>query len=116
MALSLARWDCWIGPLQRGTATQEIGVRMALGASTRDVMKMVLWEGLKLALFGVGGGLVAAFRVDPRDGRAALRSERHRPGYLCGDGRLLTLVALFAAWLPARKATTVDPLVALRYE
>jgi len=82
MALSLAAWTVWMVRYNVAQRTQEIGVRMALGASTRDVMKMVLWEGLKLALFE--SAAVVRVRVDPRDGRAALRSERHRPGYLCG--------------------------------
>ncbi len=64
MALSLAAVGLF-GLVRYSVAqrTQEIGVRMALGASQQDVMKMVLWEGLKLALFGVGGGLVAAFAL-----------------------------------------------------
>jgi predicted permease len=96
--------------------TREIGIRIALGAQSADVFRMILSRGLKLAAFGVVLGLVAAagltqlmssllFGVRPFDAVTFL-----------GAGLVLGLVATFACLIPGRRATTVDPMIALRYE
>jgi len=96
--------------------THEIGVRMALGAKPENVMMLVVWDGLRLATIGVIAGLVVCwgltrflrsllFEIAPTDGRT-----------FAVVAILLIGVALAACWIPARRATKVDPMVALRYE
>jgi ABC-type antimicrobial peptide transport system permease subunit len=96
--------------------TQEIGIRMALGARPADVLRLVLGSGLRLAALGVGVGLAAAWAAT-----RVMASQLH--GVSATDpltfGSLAALVfgvALLATWLPARRATRVDPLVAMRSE
>jgi ABC-type antimicrobial peptide transport system permease subunit len=99
-----------------GQRTREIGIRMALGAQRRDVLQLVITEGLTLTLTGIAVGLVAAlsltrfltaqlYGVSPTD-----------PLDFAAVATLFATVAVAACYIPARRAMQVDPLVALRYE
>jgi len=96
--------------------TQEIGIRMALGASRQDVLRMVIGGGLRLAVAGVLVGVALSLAA----GRfiSTLLFGVHATDPLTFSAVAVTLLAtaLFAAWIPARRATRVDPMVALRYE
>jgi len=94
--------------------TQEIGVRMALGAQRRDVMRLVLGEGGKMALIGVASGITAALGLTHLMSNQLFGVTPHDPLTFAVVGLLLTLVTLLACYLPARRAVRVDPIVALR--
>ena len=99
-----------------GQRTSEIGVRMALGANVRDIMRLVLWQGLKMTLAGVGLGIIGTL--------AAARVLQHLvQGMQAASGLtfaiiipLLPLAALLASFVPARRASMVDPVKALRQD
>jgi putative ABC transport system permease protein len=96
--------------------TQEIGLRVALGAQTRDVLRLVLGQGLQMILFGLALGLVASLALTRVLGGMLFGVTPTDPVTFVGVSFLLATVALFACYIPARRATKVDPLVALRYE
>jgi ABC-type antimicrobial peptide transport system permease subunit len=96
--------------------TREIGVRIALGATMRDVLKLVIGEGMLLTLIGMAAGMGAAFGLtrflsDLLYGMSAID-----PLTFGAIALLLIGVAFVACWLPARRATKVDPMIALRCE
>jgi ABC-type antimicrobial peptide transport system permease subunit len=96
--------------------TSEIGVRVALGARTRDVLGMVLGQGLRLAALGVGLGLLAALGMTGLVARLLYGVSPRDPVTFAAVALLLGAVALVASLIPARRAARVDPLAALRNE
>ena len=96
--------------------THEIGIRMALGADRTAVLRMVVEDGVKMALVGVAIGLVAALGLTRLMANMLFGVSAHDPLSFAAMAGLLILVALAACSLPARRATRIDPLVALRYE
>ncbi len=96
--------------------TQEIGIRMALGAQTRDVMKLVLGQGMKPVLIGAGLGLMGALAAGRILKSLLFGVSANDPLTFAAVVTFLAIVALLACWIPARRATKVDPMIALRGE
>ncbi len=96
--------------------TGEIGVRMALGAQTRDVLRLVVNQGMKPVVIGLAIGIVAAFALGRLIASQLFEVSAHNPALLGGATIVLAAIALVACLLPARRATLVDPIQALRTE
>jgi putative ABC transport system permease protein len=96
--------------------THEIGIRMALGASTSDVLKLVLRMGLRLVLIGIALGIAVTLAVGRFISSQLWGVTAHDPATLAAVAILLLITGVVACWIPAHRAAKVDPLVALRYE
>jgi len=96
--------------------TGEIGVRMALGAQTRDVLRLVVNQGMRPVLIGLVIGILSAFALGRLITSQLYDVSAHNPALLAGSTLLLATTALIACLLPARRATLVDPIQALRTE
>ena len=99
-----------------GRRTHEIGIRIALGANRSDVLRLVLGEGVKMALIGVAVGLAAAFALTRLMANMLFGVSTTDPLTFGSVAILLILVSLAACYIPARRAMRVDPMIALRYE
>jgi predicted permease len=99
-----------------GQRTHEIGIRIALGAQQSSVLRLMLGEGMKMALIGVGIGVVLAIGLTRLLSKMVFGVSTTDPLTFIGVAALLAGVALFACYIPARRAMRVDPMVALRYE
>jgi len=96
--------------------THELGIRVALGASRREIVGLVLRQGMRLAAMGLAGGLVAAWGLTRLMAGLLYGVRPADPATLAAVASLLAGIALLACYIPARRATAVDPVVALRCE
>ena len=96
--------------------TREVGIRMALGAQRKDVLRLILMKGLALIAWGTGFGLIGCYWLSRLVSSQVYGISAFDPATLATVAAVLLAVAMLASYIPARRATKVDPLVALRYE
>ena len=99
-----------------GQRTHEIGIRLAIGAQRSHVLRLIVGEGLKMAMIGVALGLIAAWFVTRVLKNMLFGVSATDPFIFAINAAIMIAVAALACWLPARRATKVDPMEALRYE
>jgi putative ABC transport system permease protein len=99
-----------------GRRTKEIGVRIALGATPRQILAMVVGQGMRVVILGVFAGILAAWGVTRLMTHLLVGVTNSDAGVYLGVSIALSIVALIAIYIPARRAAKVDPMVALRYE
>jgi ABC-type antimicrobial peptide transport system permease subunit len=96
--------------------TREIGIRIALGATSRDVLRLILQQGTRLAIIGSVIGVVGAFFLRRIMASFLYGLSGNDPIVLCFVPGVMISIIVLACWLPARRATKIDPMAALRYE
>jgi ABC-type antimicrobial peptide transport system permease subunit len=96
--------------------TQEMGIRLALGADRSVIRKFVVWQGMRLALIGMIAGIAASFGLSRLISTFLFGVKPWDPAVFVAAPLILTAVALLAVWLPAARASNVDPMQALRAE
>ncbi|MFI5127336.1 MAG: FtsX-like permease family protein, partial [Candidatus Acidiferrales bacterium] len=96
--------------------TQEIGIRMALGAQRKDVLQLIVGEAARLAVIGLVIGIAASFAMTRLISSLLFGLSATDPLTFAAVAMLLSLVAVLASYIPARRAMQLDPMIALRYE
>jgi len=117
LALSLAAVGLYgVMAYKVSQRTRELGIRISIGARRGDVLKLILGQGLTLAVIGMIGGLITALAVTRLSAHLLYGVSASDPMTFTGVALLLLGVALLASYFPARRATKVDPMIALRIE